>query len=312
MNFLLEQFTHSDQFKRLADLTRRDYERYRRDVAALKTKVGRPLGELAMNRLSLPFMQRLFDAIAEKHPTKANHLLRYLRRVFAWGMTRGICNANPCKGAEQARERKQARVPTRQVLAAVTEFAKTAGAKQSREKGSCAPYLWIVIELAYLCRLRPVEALTLADANADAVGSDGTVGISTNRRKGSRDNVVEWSPRLRAAWNAAVERRTRIWSKRASPVPMRAENRLIIVSESGQPLRRSSLDSAWQTLMRTAVAEGVIAEDQRFGLHAMKHRGITDTPGTRDVKRQASGHKSDAMMDVYDHSLPGAKPSSGD
>jgi len=32
--------------------------------------------------------------------------------------------------------------------------------------------------------------------------------------------------------------------------------------------------------------------------------GITDTPGKRADKREASGHKSEAMMDVYDRSVP--------
>lgn len=45
----------------------------------------------------------------------------------------------------------------------------------------------------------------------------------------------------------------------------------------------------------------------RFGLHSLKHRGVTDTKGD---KKAASGHKTDAMMDVYDHSLP-TVPQSG-
>jgi len=42
----------------------------------------------------------------------------------------------------------------------------------------------------------------------------------------------------------------------------------------------------------------------------MKHRGITDTPGTRAEKQLASGHKTEAMLDVYDHSVPRVEPAS--
>jgi len=42
-------------------------------------------------------------------------------------------------------------------------------------------------------------------------------------------------------------------------------------------------------------------QDEHFGLHSLKHRGVTDTKGN---KKEASGHKTDAMMHVYDHSLP--------
>ena len=52
------------------------------------------------------------------------------------------------------------------------------------------------MEIAYLCRLRAVEVVNLTEANALEAG------ILTNRRKGSRDNVVRWNARLRHAWSA--------------------------------------------------------------------------------------------------------------
>jgi len=61
---------------------------------------------------------------------------------------------------------------------------------------------------------------------------------------------------------------------------------------------------------RTAIKAGAIKPEQRFALHAMKHRGITDTPGTRAEKQLASGHKTEAMLDVSDHSVPRVEPAS--
>lgn len=49
---------------------------------------------------------------------------------------------------------------------------------------------------------------------------------------------------------------------------------------------------------------GVIAEAERFNLHGLKHRGITDTPGTRAVKQDGAGHVNPAMTVRYDHSVP--------
>ncbi|MGQ7248845.1 hypothetical protein ACUN9Y_16100 [Halomonas sp. V046] len=49
-----------------------------------------------------------------------------------------------------------------------------------------------------------------------------------------------------------------------------------------------------------AIEEEVITKDERFGLHDLKRRGITDTQGTRHDKQEASGHRSAAMLDVYD------------
>lgn len=53
--------------------------------------------------------------------------------------------------------------------------------------------------------------------------------------------------------------------------------------------------------MRNAVKDGILKQDDRFGLHSLKHCGVTDTKGN---KKEASGHKTDAMLHVYEHSLP--------
>lgn len=53
--------------------------------------------------------------------------------------------------------------------------------------------------------------------------------------------------------------------------------------------------------MRNAVRDGIIKADERFALHGRKHRGVTDTKGNKKV---ASGHVTDSMLTVYDHSLP--------
>lgn len=60
------------------------------------------------------------------------------------------------------------------------------------------------MELAYLCRLRGIEVVTLTDEN------ELESGILTNRRKGSRDNIVRWTPRLRKAWENAKTYRTKV------------------------------------------------------------------------------------------------------
>lgn len=48
-----------------------------------------------------------------------------------------------------------------------------------------------------------------------------------------------------------------------------------------------------------------------FGIHDLKRRGATDTKGTKADKKDATGHKSDAMLEVYDHSVP-VVPATGD
>jgi hypothetical protein len=61
-------------------------------------------------------------------------------------------------------------------------------------------------------------------------------------------------------------------------------------------------------MIHAAIKDQIIQEEDRFSPHDLKRRGVTKTKGTRAEKREASGHKSEKMMDVYDHSLPTAKP----
>jgi hypothetical protein len=151
------------------------------------------------------------------------------------------------------------------------------------------------MEISYLCRLRGIETVTLADANETPEG------VRTNRRKGSRDNIVRWTPRLRAAWDAAKAARKAIRDKKKMPIPMTAEaRRRLVVAAHGGPLRKSSLDTAWQRFITQALEKGLIAEEERFGLHDLKRQGITDTIGNRADKQEASGHRDAAMLDVYD------------
>lgn len=77
------------------------------------------------------------------------------------------------------------------------------------------------------------------------------------------------------------------------PVPIKPEQRRLLVSESGTLLTRSALDSAWQRMVRRAVAEGVIERDQRFALHGLKHRGITDSED-----KGARGHVTEALRQL--------------
>jgi hypothetical protein len=51
----------------------------------------------------------------------------------------------------------------------------------------------------------------------------------------------------------------------------------MFLTESGTPLTKAGLDNAWQDLITAAIEAEVIAREQRFTLHGLQHRGITDT-----------------------------------
>lgn len=287
LGWLCDQFNGSPQFARLAETTRDDYSAQRKLVKNYKTKRG-TLETLPYGHLTPVFFQTLIDKIGAEHPSKANHLLRYIRRVYSWAHTRVGVKSNPVAGVEQAVERKRQRLPKPTAYLAVVNYARA----------NFVPYLWIATELAFLLRLRGIETVTLTDAHVVESG------IITNRRKGSEDSLIRWSPRLREAYAAAVAERARIWTKKRIPTPIDPEQRPILVNAHGKPVTRKALSTIWQTCIRAAMDAGIIDRADRFSLHDAKRKGVTDTKGTKAEKKLASGHKSDSMMAVYDKEVP--------
>lgn len=308
--YVLDRFHASLDFKQLASTTRSHYEDYAAAINAYPAKHG-TLGELVVDRLGPPVFRHLVDTIAQGkpattpggkctpgYPTKANHWLRYLRRAFGWGVEHDACKTNPCRGVRCVKEVRNHRMPELTVFRAVQAYARRCCALKPRERGALPRYLAAGMELAYQARLRGIEVLTLTDAH------DLEEDLQTNRRKGSRDNLVRKGTATAQAIAELQAYRNQIWTAKKRQVPIRAEQRPLLVSEDGEPLTRSGWNTSWGRLMRNAVRDGVITSDQRFGLHGLKHRGVTDTKGD---KKQASG-LTDAMVRRYDHELPRVEP----
>lgn len=309
---MAQAFAASAQFRELAKATRTDYEYCSAVLLEHPTKLGKPFGDLATRKLSRPLIQRLIDTLADGSkldaggkriatPSKAAHVQRYLRRLFEWGINRGYATENPAAGIELPTERKLRTMPEAAVMEALIAFA-WAQAGGRGQLNSVAPYLAPALEIAYLCRLRGIELLDLSDASLLPAG------LACVRRKGSRENVTAWSPRLRAACEALSAYRAARWAKRAKPTPIAPAARPLLVAIDGGALSKSALNSAWQRLIALAIEKDVMTAQQRFGLHGLKRRGITDTEGTQADKQLASGHRSEAMVQIYDQSVPLVKP----
>jgi hypothetical protein len=168
LDFVMAQFAGSEKFHSLAPAKQDGYEKYRKVASEFPTSAGK-LGSLGMRGLTPPLMQKIIDKIADQGtPTKANSLLRYLRRTFRWAKNRGFYEITPCTGIEQAKERKQRRLPDDRTLRALLAFAKDRGEVTAHREGGVASYLWPAAEIMYLCRLRGIEAITLADGRGAA------------------------------------------------------------------------------------------------------------------------------------------------
>lgn len=304
-------FHDSLEFKQLSMNTRRHYGDYMEAIKVYRLKNDATFGDLMIDKLTPGGVRKIIHGIAlgriaEKageadvpgYPTKANHWLRYTRRVASWGYENDECKTNPFKGVSEVQERANNRMPDVALFRAVQDFVRARGQLGGRKKGAMPPYAWAGMELAYQARLRGIEVLTMHDGH---VAADR---LRTNRRKGSRDNLTRIGERMAEALEVLLTRRAAIWASKRIPTPLRPEDRVILVSERGTPLTSSGWHSMWQRLMREAVKAGVLTKEQRFALHGLKHRGITDSKGD---KRAESG-LTEAMVRHYDHDVPEVEP----
>lgn len=299
VDYYITAFHKHAKFRQLADRTQRDYERQADMIRKHMTPMGIPLSAVLAARLTTTGIQRIVDKIeAEGHPTKANHLLRYLRRVLSHGVRHEGLSHNPAKGVAQATERGQKGMPSLSAYASVMAFCRERGSRKAHTGGSVSPYLHPLLLITSVCRLRGIEAVTLTDAHAS---DDGILAV---RRKGSRDNVTRWTPELREAWITLAAIRASAWERHKRPTPLRPEDRPMFVSERGNALTKSGLDSSWQRMMALAIKDKAIAEGERFTLHGLKHRGITDS-----ADKASGGHRTERMRQHYDHEVPVVEPS---
>lgn len=268
---LVRAFEQSPDWQDLAQSTRRDYRFCAKHILAEHTKAGQPVATTRPSDWTPGAVRAYVDRRGETSRSRANHELRYLRRLFGWAYERDQLPSNPARGVKCLKQ------PPRQRYVTPGEYAAFLA-----EHGPRYPYLVPVAELAYLCRLRLSEVLDIRRAD---IRDDG---LFAKRRKGSKDAVTEWTPRLRAAVDCALSLHGTIASVYLIPSPTRGR------------MGESTVQTAWQRAQRDWAAAG----NQRFTMHDLKRAGISDAEGD---KLAASGHRTAAMLRVYDV-LPARAP----
>ena len=152
------------------------------------------------------------------------------------------------------KERKLQRLPDKQLLSSLVAFAKERGS-QAKRKGSCAPYIWIALEIARKCRLRGIEVFSMTG------GQIIPEGVVCERRKGSRDNITRYDPTLKNAISEAQKRRNKVWQDRGRAIPFKAENRLLLVNTSDNMISQRTWQTAWRRFLELAISEKLITKD---------------------------------------------------
>jgi len=274
------QFQATPDWKALSPSTKADYLGCHKQIVDTKTG-DQAFGDLPMSRWTVGTVRKYRDFRAEVSISRANKELAYISRICSWAYAYEKIKHNPAKGVPKLTNKP------RQHYAEEADYQFLL--QVARESNYW--YMSIAMEIAYLCRMRLSEVTDLTDANALPEG------LLIKRRKGSRDNIVAWTEHLSALWQAAIDKRQAILTERHQPLP---RNGYIFISEkTGDRIKIDSIKTAKARIDQAAKAkaEALGIEYTHFTFHDLKRKGVTDTTGN---KQEASGHRTAAMLNIYD------------
>ena len=284
IRWLLECYIDSPKVAKLATKTHGSYREMAGSICRRSTLEGETFGQVALHVITRRTIQQYIDTYP--HPIAANRQIQLLKAAWNWALNRHDVPDNPCVGIELNKEESRDRYIEDWEYAVMLKIASD----------SNMPWLPVAIELAFLCRARRGEVL--AYKRDDVLPN----GLRLIRAKKSRGEITKWSPRLRAAVDAAQSFNSNVISP------------YLLHNKKGEAVSTRTVESGWKRLMAKALAEGAELTDsmakearemggivignrvklrKKFTYHDIKAKGLSD------ASHHDAGHKSGQMLDVY-------------
>jgi len=209
LKYLAERYHSSEQFKRLALVTQKDYlQASEKPLLAFKDTV--------CPNLRAQHIRQYMDKRGQSSRFRANREMAWLSNVFNYAFERGLMPINPCTGVKPFPEESRKKYVSDDAYNAMLNASPLV--------------LQVAMEIAYCTGIRPTDALNLKWGNVQADG----IHITTSKTKS--DIIKEYTPRLKAALEAA----------KGIPGGL---NFYVIHTESGSRYTPSGFHSAWRRAM---------------------------------------------------------------
>jgi integrase len=225
------------------------------------TQLKKMLAEFSPEQVQPKHIAAIKVALA-KTPNFANRCLSVLRVVFAHAVEWQLIDRNPAIGIMRHSERKRTRYLTDDELAAIRAVS--------------GPRLQVIIDLLYCTAQRVSDVLAIRRLNADLAGP----GVSFIQGKTGTKLTVEWSPRLRAAVEAAKKLHGNI--RALTPLHNRR----------GKTPDYRTVKLQWDTACKLA---GVTDAH----MHDVRAKALTDAKRQGHDATALAGHSSAKMTDRY-------------
>jgi integrase len=276
LRWLLDTYNASDANKKNATSTQRQHEMYRNALTEITGAKGSKFGDLALDQINRLMIRKYLDIAP--HKVGANRHIQYLKAAWNWGSQRyaQLPQLNPCEKVTLNEEKSRVRYVEDWEYALVQDIIL---------QTTRSPHLAIMMELAYLCRLRCSEVRNLKHSDI----KDGYIRIV--RGKGSLGELTRISKRLQAAIDSAKSLNA------MAPTPITGA--YLLHDAKGLKIQKNAFDSAWQRVMEKAVTVGLEIEgkqlklDEGFKFHDLKAKGVSDHT------EHHSGHKSEKARQIY-------------
>lgn len=262
---LVNDYMKGDYFTNdLAPRTQKDYRGYWVNVEPVFGKAKSDVIEPAHIRVYM-------DKRGKKSKSQANREKAFISAVFKWGYERGMVKSNPCKGVRAFKERERTRyindAEYNLLLSVAPDHVKAA------------------MEIAYLCGARKGDVLDMKKGQLQETG------IYIKQGKTGKEQIKEWTPRLKAA------------IRLASSVKSTIDTMYVIHTKKGQRYTESGFDSAFRLAKKEAQR---VSDKKELGLkidftfHDLKAKAISDYDGD---KQKFSGHKTASQVARYDRKV---------
>lgn len=241
----------------------------RKDYQKYSKKVLEAFGKMNPNNVAPVHVRKFMDILGQKSPVQANRHKAFLSRVFRWAFERGKVKQNPCQGVRQFKEKVRDRYIEDYEYEAVYTHA--------------CPVVKAAMEISYLCMARKSDVVKL---HKSQLLEDG---IFIQQGKTGKKQIKAWGPRLRQAIQTANEISPNVFSM------------FVLHQANGHPFQVSSFDQRWRKSILRAREATQLPLD--FTFHDIKAKGISDFAGSVSEKQQASGHKTQSQVHVYDRKV---------
>lgn len=264
LGWLFDSYPASAEFRALAESTRKMYERNAHTIRKTRIRGGHDFGDVTLKQLTRGVFRKYMDKRSQSGaPVQSNRELSFMKTAFRWALERDIIRENPVAAVKKNKEKPRDRYINDAEYKLVYDLAP--------------PMVKCAMELAYLCRARLIEVrgFKRSDTTED--------GLLIKRAKGSRTQLIKWTPRLRKAVEMGRQANGKVMTM----------DPYILNRKSGGQITDSGFKTAWQRIMAKAQKKGL---SDRFTFHDIKAKGVSDFDGD---KTKASGHKSPRMAAVY-------------